>query len=387
MAYPNAKALCLACLLAASLAPALAVKADDAFVPEVATAKAAIDPGPNLYVNRQEWGGAGGGVLVYSTDGLGFKGSMSAGMQGNMVISKDGKTAYYTSGFYSRIMYGKGEHVLQIFDVATLTPIKEIELPVKVTQYTADAALLRLSADERFIYVQNATPATSVTVVDLEKGAVVQEVPSPGCYGIYPTLEGYGFSMICNDGSFTKFTLSADGTDYDSTKSPPLFDVDKDPIYLASDRAEGDLLFVSYHGNVYRLSDKGDVVTKVSVTAMTEGVEGGWGTSGYGTVSYNDANKVMFVPMHSGAHDGSHYHAAEEVWAYDLAHSKLLYRSPVDKLTSVYVTDDAKPKLFGLSIPDSLVVEYEVDPEAKFAAKKIAEHGGIGFATVMTVVQ
>ncbi|MBU1304197.1 MAG: hypothetical protein KKF33_01585, partial [Alphaproteobacteria bacterium] len=262
---------------------------------------------------------------------------------------------------------------------------KEILLPYKLAQYTDDLSLLQLSADGKFAFVQNATPATSVTVVDLEKGEVVQEVPAPGCFGIYPMRDMLGFSAICNDGAFTSFTLSADGASFESQKSEMIFDPDADPIYLSSDRAGGDLLFISYHANVYRLSDSGGVIKKLSVTPIADGVEGNWGTSGYSVVSYNEANGVLFVPMASEHHDGSHYHGSEEVWAYDLKNNELLYRSPLADLVAVSVTDGDKPELYGFSMKEGMVYKYDVDPTARFAAKKVAEHSVSGFATTMLV--
>lgn len=373
-------AVCLTCSL---FSAAQAIAQDAAFVPEVAGMKPAMDPGPNVFVNMQNWGGGPSVVYIYSADDLTLKGSVSGGAQSHFTLSRDGKTIYLASGFYSRLASGKGEHVLQIFDVDTNTLKKEIVLPFKMTQYTDDRSLMQLSADERFIYIQNATPATSVTVVDLKKGEVVQEVPSPGCFGIYPTLEGYGFSTICNDGSFNTFTLSADGTQFDSKKSEPIFDVDHDPIYLAYDRAEGDLLFVSYHANVYRLSDKDGVIKKLSVTPIAEGIPGNWGVSGYSTLSYNEATGVLFVTMAPGQHDGSHYHPAAEIWAYDLKNKALLYRSNADSLNGIYVTEGPKPTLYGVSIPEGMVYKYELDPSAKFAAKRVAEHKDFGFATTL----
>lgn len=373
--------------LTSIMAATVAVHAEEAdFVPEQATTKEAMDPGPKVFVNMQNWGGGPSAIYIYSAEDLALKGSVSGGAQSHFTLSKDGRTIYLVSGFYSRLASGKGEHVLQIFDTDTNMLKKEIVLPFKVTQYTDDRALLQLSADERFLYVQNATPATSVTVVDLEKGEVVQEVPSPGCYGIYPATSGYSYSAICNDGTFTTFALTADGTGFESKKSEKIFDVDADPIYLASERAEGDLLFVSYHANVYRLSDADGVVKTLSVTPIAEGIAGNWGASGYSTVTYNDANGILFVPMAPDHHDGSHYHAAKEVWAYDLKNKALLYRSNVDGLNAVYVTDDAKPVLYGLSLADSKIYRYDIDPSAKFAAKKVAEHSDFGFATTLTSV-
>jgi methylamine dehydrogenase heavy chain len=374
-------AVCLTCGLFGAMQ---AVAQDADFVPETAGAKTSMDPGPNVFVNKQDWGGGPSVVFIYSADDLTLKGSVSGGAQSHFTLSKDGKTIYMASGFYSRLASGKGEHVLQVFDVETNLLKQEIVLPFKLTQYTDDRALMQLSADERFIYIQNATPATSVTVVDLAKGEVVQEVPSPGCFGIYPSLEGYSFSAICSDGSFNTFKLSDDGTQFDSKKSDKIFDVDSDPIYLASDRADSDLLFVSYHANVYRLSDKNGVIEKVSVTPIAEGVPGNWGASGYSTIAYNDANGILFVTMAADHHDGSHYHPAQEVWAYDLKNNALLYRSNVDSLNGIHVTDGATPALFGVSIPEGKVYKYDVDPTARFAAKRVADHQAFGFATTLT---
>lgn len=385
MANTLSALLGVACLIGAVAGPASAFGQDAQFVPERATTKETIDPGPNVFVNVQNWRGGPSAVYIYSADDLTLKGSVSGGAQSHFTLSKDGKTIYLVSGFYSRLASGHGEHVLQIFDTATNRIQKEIVLPLKVTQYTDDRALLQLSADERFLYVQNATPATSVSVVDLGKGEVVQEVPSPGCYGIYPAAEGHGsYSAICNDGTFTTFALGADGTTFESKKSKKIFDPDADPIYLASERADGELLFISYHANLYRLSDSDGVVKSVSVTPIAKGIEGNWGTSGYSVVTYNDANGILFIPMAPDHHDGSHYHGAKEVWAYDLKKNELLYRSNVDSLNAVYVTDGAQPVLYGLSIADNKIFKYEVDPSARFAARKVAEHTDFGFATTLT---
>jgi methylamine dehydrogenase heavy chain len=375
----------LLCAVAGALAPVAAFAQDDEFVPETLTAKAEMDPGPNIIVSVQNWNGGPSVGYIYSADDLHLKGSVSGGSQSHFTLSADGKTAYMASGYYPRYDSGAGEHVLQIFDVQKNALTKEILLPYKLAQYTDDLSLLQLSADGKFAFVQNATPATSVTVVDLEKGEVVQEVPAPGCFGIYPMRDMLGFSAICNDGAFTSFTLSADGASFESQKSEMIFDPDADPIYLSSDRADGDLLFISYHANVYRLSDTGGVIKKLSVTPIADGVEGNWGTSGYSVVSYNEANGVLFVPMASEHHDGSHYHGSEEVWAYDLKNNELLYRSPLADLVAVSVTDGDKPELYGFSMKEGMVYKYDVDPTARFAAKKVAEHSVSGFATTMLV--
>ncbi|WP_417308723.1 amine dehydrogenase large subunit [Devosia sp.] len=375
----------LLCAVAGACVPLSALAEDEAFVPETLTTRETMEPGPNVFVSVQNWGGGPSVAYIYSADDLHLKGSVSGGSQSHFTLSADGATAYMASGYYPRYDSGDGEHVLQIFDVATNTLTKEILLPYKLAQYTDDLFLLQLSADEKFAFAQNATPATSVTVVDLEKGEVAQEVPAPGCFGIYPLQNALGFSTICNDGTFTTFTLGADGTTFESTKSDKIFDPDDDPIYLSSDRADGDLLFISYHANVYRLSDTDGVIKKLSVTPIAEGVDGNWGTSGYSVVTYNEANGVLFVPMAADHHDGSHYHGSQEVWAFDLKNDELLYRSPLADLIAISVTDGAQPELYGFSLKEGTVYKFDVDTEAKFAAKTVAEHSVDGFATTMLV--
>ncbi len=378
---------CSAVLALQLAVPNLAQAQEETFVPETLTAKEMVDPGPKVFVNVQNWGGGPSVVRFYSADDLRVVGTADAGAQSHFAISADGKTVYIVSGYYSRLSSGTAEHVLRIFDADTASLTKEVQLPVKVSQYTDDASLMQLSADEKYLYVQNATPATSVTVVDLEKGEVVQEVPSPGCFGIYPSVQGHAYSTICGDGTFTTMTLSADGTTFESQKSDTIFDPEEDPIYLSFDRAGADLLFISYKGVVHRLSDAGGIIKEVSTTPIAEGVEGDWGTSGYTVVSYNEPNGILFVPMASGRHDGSHYHDAEEIWAYDLENKKLLYRTPVEGITSVITTDEEVPTLFGLDIGGGKVVKFEVDPEAKFAAKPVAENATKGFTTTLAARQ
>jgi methylamine dehydrogenase heavy chain len=384
MASPTKFALYVACalLFAPAIVAPLAQEAE--FVPETLGVKAAIDPGSNVFVNKQEWGGASS-IGVYSADDLAFKGLMTAGGMGQILISPDGKTAYGQSTYMKRIMYGDVEQVLQVYNVATLTPVKEIILPPKAAMVAAYTPLLEQSADGKFVYVQNATPATSVTVVDIAAGTVTQEVPTPGCWGIYPSLEGYKFSSICGDGTFASFTISQDGTTSEKVTSEKIFDVDEDPIFVPAERIGADLVFASYHGNIYKLADAEGAITLTEKVSVTEGIEGGWAPGGYGLITYNEANGILFIGMHPEAYDGSHKNAAEEIWAYDVANARLLYRTSVHGISSITVSDAAAPVLYALNEEDSTLLRFESDPEAKFVLKETNKAEDTGFATVVQV--
>ena len=110
-----ASALCCATMLTF---PVMAQEAE--FVPETFSVKEAIEPGPNIFVGKQEWGGASS-IEVYSADDLTNKGNMTAGAIIQLLVAPDGKTAYAQSTFMKRYTYGPIEQVLNVYDVNTLS--------------------------------------------------------------------------------------------------------------------------------------------------------------------------------------------------------------------------------------------------------------------------
>jgi methylamine dehydrogenase heavy chain len=344
--------------------------AEAPFEPQHLTVKPAIDAGANVFTTISATNGAGA-IHVFGASDLRYKGSMSSGAMGQMLLSRDGKTAYATSVFLRRVVYGEREMILQVYDVATLSVIREITLPPKLAMVATLQPMLAQSADGRYVYVQNATPATSVTVVDIVAGKVTGEIPAPGCFGIYPGLEGERFSAVCGDGTFVTYTLKEEGSAANRTQSKKIFDADKDPIFMPSARVGTDWVFISYHGNIYRINDSGAVDTLSDRYSVTAGVEGGWAPGGAQLIAYNKANGVLFIGMHPNAQDGSHKRPATEIWAYNLASKKLLYRSAVNEVLSLAVSDTAVPVLYA-SKP-KLLLRFDVDPEAKFALKQTHE--------------
>ena len=95
-------------------------QASETFVPEVLTVEKAIKPGANVFVLDQTWKGASR-INVLSADDLEHKGILSVGITGQMVYSKDRKTAYAMSAYATRITYRPAEAVLQEVGGDTLT--------------------------------------------------------------------------------------------------------------------------------------------------------------------------------------------------------------------------------------------------------------------------
>lgn len=354
-------------------------------LPQRLTVKPAIDAGANVFTIDQQWSGASS-VHVFGAENLGYKGSLTSGTMAQMLISADGKTAYTASVYMKRISYGDAEMVLQSFDVATLSLKSEIPLPPKLAMLTDSPHMLAESADGRYVYVQNATPATSVTVVDVIAGKATGEIPTPGCFGIYPSVQGHKFSVICGDGTFASYLLTAEGSSAERTQSSKIFDVDSDPIFQAAQRVGGDLICISFHGNIYRLSDAGAVVQLLERLSMTQGISGNWAPGGYEVMAYNKSHEMLFVGMHSKAQEGSQRHGAQEVWAYDLRARKIVHRSPVEGILSLTVSDEPRPVLFGLK--SKAIVRFEVDTrENVFALKQTHEKSNPGSYNLMVVLR
>jgi len=372
--------LALALPLALSLAPAL--HAED-FVPEVVTAKETIDPGANVFVSQQQWIGAGS-IAVFDQATLALKALLPTGSMHQMLISADGKSAFAQSSFPKRITYGPNEMVLTSYDVTTAKVGPEVVLPPKAAMALGYTPLLRQTADKKFVLVQNATPASSITVVDPAAGTVAQEIPTPGCWAIFAAPAGSSFSTICGDGTFATYALSADGTTAEKTVSKPVFDPEKDPIFIEGAQVGDMLYFVTYSGKLIGLKDSGAAIEKVSETDLVAGVEGGWAPGGYELLGANPAKGVLFLSMHPDAKDGSHKAASKEVWAVELASGKVLARSEAEGLTSLAVTPGETPLVFGTS-EEGKLFKFTVGDD--FTLTKAGEAGLAGFAMQLSVVE
>ena len=359
----------LALSFSASWAMAQEAEVPDPIEPEELKVEPEIQPGPNVFVVSPAWGGAGA-VTILSADDLSYKGNYATGMTAQFFLGPDATVGYAASAFPERITYGPVKAYLQKFDVSTLKTIEEVELPPILAETMAQQPALVISPDGKWAFAQNATPATSVTVVDLKTGTVASEIPNPGCWGIYLAPKGLKFSSLCGDGSVLTVKLNSKGKLADQAYSDPIFDVDGDPLFVHSQRIDGNLVFSTFDGEFVVVSDEGKTAKVLDSWSYTDGIEGDWAPGGYEIMAYSEPNGVMFVTMHSGASEGSHKDGSEELWAIDMKAKKVLYRSYAEHMTHVAVTGDAEaPVLFGVDGHEGTVYRYEIDPTARFAAK------------------
>ena len=187
-----------------------------------------------------------------------FLGQIVSGYGALTTVSPDGKSIYVATTYYPRLYRGQRSDVVEVHDGETLELKAEIEIPAKKAQAASYRSMLVPSSDGRFLYVQNATPATSVTVVDLQAKKFVAEIPTPGCWSIQAWDKGHRFSTICGDGTLLTVTLDDAGQAASRERSARFFDPDKDPIYVHPEMLGEDRYFVSYYGNVYKVGLSGD---------------------------------------------------------------------------------------------------------------------------------
>lgn len=376
-----------AAAVAALVFPGFAAAADVATSPaplpaEQISVEKAIKPGPNVFLVVSNWRGAGA-IYVHSADDLTYKGAFSTGMQTQFALAPGAATGYVASSYPKRIMYGPIEAVLQSFDVSTLSPAPEVILTPKFAQISPQQGQFRVSDDGTLAFVQNATPATSVSTVNLKTGKLAAEIPIPGCWQINLAPDGRKFSSLCGDGTVLTVRVGPDGKALGQAHSKPLFSVENDPLFAQSQRInDGELVFLSYSGAFYRISDKGDSAELVDTFAFAKDVPGQWAPGGYAVMGYNAPNGIMFVLMHSQAKEGSHKNRSEEIWAVDLAHKTVLYRSVAKGLSQIAVSQDKNPLIFGVNGGTGGVYRFEADPTAKFAAKLTHELTVDGVSTV-----
>ncbi len=364
--------------LAASAGLAMAQEVD--IQPETLTVEPRISEGGHVYV--MDLGNTGSSVVyVLNADDLSLEGSIGAGTFASMHMSADKSTLFTSSAYMRRYTYGELEAVIHEWDPHVLTAKAEYLTNPKMAQTLSQRGVLNPSADGTYMVVQNATPATSVSIIDRAGGEEIAEIPTPGCWTAYPTLEGMGFTTLCGDGRVVKYSYAADGSFGDPARSEKLFDSDSNPLFADAHRIGGHLAFVSYTGSLYLIDDSGEA--PVLARQIDFGADG-WGPSGYNLTSHHAPSNTLFVSMPPGQGEGTHKTPAQEIWAIDIESGEVVGRSPANNQTSITVSGGDEPVLFGVDYLGSLR-RYDVSMgktvEMTLGATR---EGAAAFATILS---
>ncbi len=309
-------------------------------------------PGPHwLWVNDTNFISFSDGRahLIDGDTGYYF-GSLNTGyVHAKLVLPSHYREIYSAETYYSRHVGGTRSDMVRIYDPINLSLIDEIMIPNKRATTIPRTTNNALTEDARFMSVFNMTPATSVSIVDLEKREFVGEIELPGCALTMPA-GGQRFFSLCSDGAALTYVLDKEGKLESKLRSKPFFSVDKDPV-LENGVQYGKLwLFPSVEGMLYSVDvseEKLKFPKPWSLLDKNDRSEG-WRTGGMQQIAVNEPHSLLYSIMHQGPAE-TYEHAGPEVWVYDLKTKKRIRRIVTKRMAlSIHVSPDDKPLLFSL---------------------------------------
>lgn len=306
-----------------------------------------------------------GFVHVIDGDSLRYLGKVSTGFTGFFNVSRDGRELYTASTYYERLNRGKRTDTVAVYDSKTLLLTKEIVIPSKHAQDVPYPAFLVPASSGSWLYTQNATPASSVAIVDTAAASDIGEIATAGCYGIFPSPTlATRFTTLCGDGTALTITLDRDGKERSRTHSAKLFDPDGDAWFLATADDGAHTIFVSFHGIVHVLDLSGDSAVEIgSPWALASGALAAahWRPGGDQILAYQRHDGQLFVTMHRHGEEGTHKNGADEIWQLDMASHRLVERIAGAQALSLAVTQDAHPRLYAVSGKDGSLRRYDIE--------------------------
>ncbi len=295
------------------------------------------------------------------------KGAVGAAQFGFFAAAKTRPELYVAETFYARGQRGERTDVITIYDKSTLTVKGEIILPgAKRAQLLTEIGAFQLSADERFAFVYNFTPAASVTVVDLVNRKVAGEVDIPGCVHAF-ALRPTGFASLCGNGAVASTKLDASGRFVAQTMSAPFTDIDNDPMFTRPAIIENIAYFPTYAGKIQPVDLSGpeavpgeawpipappveakkkkSFLKRITGGGDNAGDAGKRLPSGWQLTAHDDAGR-LYVIMRATQTTDDHDTGGDEVWVIDPKSKSLLNRLKLQADASIIeVTAGADPLL------------------------------------------
>jgi methylamine dehydrogenase heavy chain len=320
-------------------------------------------PGPHwVFVMNPISGGSLEVTSVFAIDGDSLKvlGEMTGGVVSAFAVAPDHKQFYMADTYYSRGARGERTDVLTIYD-GQLAPVGEVILPTKRQLSLPDSSQMAVTPDGRFVLVANVTPATSVSVVDIQNRSVAGEIETSGCAEVLANGPRR-FVSVCSDGSMMTTDVDDNGKSTAQKRTAkPFFDIEKDPVFGVPARSGDDAYFVSYHGMVYPMglgSNPAQPGESWSLLSDSEKKEG-WLPGGYQPVWGHAEKGLLFVLMHRGGGDWTHKNPGSEVWVYNLHDKKRVDRIVLPrKANAILVSQDSDPTLFALTTQPAMMQAF-----------------------------
>jgi methylamine dehydrogenase heavy chain len=233
---------------------------------------------------------------------------------------------YVPETHYSRGSRGVRTDVVTIYDASSLSPVAEVQIPPGRAFNALISANAALSDDERFIAVFNYTPATSLSIVDVERRAFVAEIAIPGCSLAY-AAGPRRFASLCADGALLLLSLDATGHEAGRQRSQPFFDPIADPVTEKAVRLGDTWLFVSFEGLVHPIDVSGAAPRFGERWSLLDSADRkqSWRVGGQQHLALHGPTGRLYSLVHQGGPD-THKQAGTELWVYDVAARRRVQR-------------------------------------------------------------
>lgn len=318
-----------------------------------------------------------------------FLSLLGTGFAGYTTLSRDGRHIYVSTTYHNRLQRGTRSDVVEVYRSEDLVFDHEIELPAKRVQGLQIRALTAMSADDRFLLLQNATPATSITVVDTKNRRVAAEFDNPGCWGVLPwPANPLRLSSICGDGRIATYDLNEDGSLKTTQASVPFFDPDVDPVFMHYELVGNELTFVSYGGQVHgvSLSDAGPQPLPRWSLLDKPARKLGWRPGGFQLFAIDQRSGLLYVAMHDKGGEGSHKTPAKQIWVYDLKSQRRVAVMPGSMALSMTIAQGEQPRLYLLNAADNRLFSFDLT-RARAPTKPLLTSAPMGETPVYLVLQ
>lgn len=292
-----------------------------------------------------------GRVTVIDADQKRLLGMVSTGFAAPSTLSRDGKLLYSADLFYSRGTRGTRTDVLTAWNTSTLSPDWEVVIPSKRAESLTQRFGIGTSSDDRFVYVYNFTPSTSITVVDTQAKSVTSEIAIPGCVLSYPVGKR-GIASLCGDGSVQLVTLGDDGKETARTRTP-FFSPDKEKLVERAVNVGDTYYFTTTTGTVrgIDLSGKQPKVLPEWSLVTDEEKKAGWAPGGWQLMAVAPKLDRLYVLMHDAHEPMKWEDPSPIIWAFDLkTHKKVGTLEGKAPIWSLQATSDANPLLLGINV-------------------------------------
>jgi methylamine dehydrogenase heavy chain len=298
-------------------------------------------------------------IVDVAAEAHALKGQVPVAQFGTLLPATTRPDIYVAETFFSRMTRGERTDVITIWDKATLKTKGEIVLPGgKRGQFVTLRNSFQLVNGEKWALLFNFTPASSVSVIDLDARKVINEIDLPGCSLIYPS-GSRGFTSLCADGTMTSIDLDADAKVVGSTtSSKPINDIDHDPMFMTPAMVGKTAWFVTFKGNIHGLDLANTKARDLGVFAMPKEktAQGEWRPGGWQVISADAAGR-LYVLMNPAGKEGSHKDGGSEVWVVDPAKKQRVARIPLQTpAVSIEVTAQPAPLLVASRTDGSLDV-------------------------------